>query len=108
MMGHNVEVRGCAPVKGKQMCRLCDDGGEHGYEPASAQSRGAEGGTNSNGGLAAISERAAFENWFNTECSLPDINTIYGTVAWVAWKARAKAANVEVSGRPHLDTIKEK
>lgn len=43
-------------------------------------------------GLAAISEREAFENWFNTECSLPDINTIYGTVAWAAWKARAKAA----------------
>lgn len=48
--------------------------------------------------LATISERVVFENWFNAECSLPDINTIYGTVAWAAWKARAKAANVKLTG----------
>jgi hypothetical protein len=31
-------------VKGKQMCKLCDDGSEHGHDPASPASR-------SNGGL---------------------------------------------------------
>jgi hypothetical protein len=30
-------------MKGKYMCQLCDDGGERGHEPASAQSRSTDG-----------------------------------------------------------------
>ena len=35
------------------MCKLCDDGGEHGHEPAEAQSRAGEAGANLTDVLAA-------------------------------------------------------